>query len=70
MLTSHEINEMYARAQGLVKIPMPDRLWEGGVSSFKKAIDLISTNHEKLSTMLLAVSREHLLVKRLLRSVK
>ena len=70
MLTPQEINDLYIRAQSLVKIGLPDKLWEGGVSTFKVSIDQIRSNQEQLSTMMLAVSREHLLLKRLLRSIK
>jgi hypothetical protein len=70
MLTSPEINAMYMRARGLIQIDLPDRLWEGGTSAFKIAVDKIRSNQEQLSHMLLEVSRERLLIRRLQRSVK
>lgn len=69
-MTSKEILALYERAVLLIKIELPDRLYEGGISSFKVAVDTIRSNQEQLSTMLIAVSQEKLAIKKLHRQIK
>lgn len=70
MLTSKEVLAIYEKAVLLIKIELPDRLYEGGISAFKVAVDTLRSNQEQLSTMLIAVSREKLLIKRLHKQIK
>jgi hypothetical protein len=70
MLTHNEIMEIQREAQLLIKIEIPDKLWEGGMSSFKLAVDTIRSNQEQVTTMLMAVGREHVSIKRLIKQIK
>lgn len=67
MMTQQEIVELYREAQPLGVVKLPERLWEGGVSSFLSTVDEIRVNQEKLSGMIIKVAREEFTVQTLLR---
>lgn len=61
MWDKDKIESIYIEIAKLGSIKLPDVLWEGGVSTFKIAVDVIRTNQERLSTLIISASRELLL---------
>lgn len=58
MWDKKKINEVYEEIGSLGKLTLPDKLWEGGLSTYKNSIDSLRGNQERMSTLIIEVSRE------------